>query len=265
MARTLRPRPKSTKTVRRTTKRRSAHKPIRRAAGAAKPLHDVRFPNEGTKYRAARNALLRAEMDLRAQVERVAALRRKLPAGGAVAENYVFEEVTGALADDGPARSVKMSDLFGNHPVLVAYSFMYGPRMPKACPMCTSMLDSLNGAARHLGERAGLAVIAKSPIDRIRAFARERGWNHLRLLSSAGNSYNRDYQGESADGSQMPMLNVFVRRNGTIHHFWSSEMVFPPPGRGQNHRHVDMIWPLWNVLDLTPEGRGSDWYPQLSY
>jgi predicted dithiol-disulfide oxidoreductase (DUF899 family) len=247
------------------TARRSAHKPPRRSPKSAKSLHDVRLPNEGRQYRAARDELLRAEMDLRAQVERVATLRRKLPAGGEVPQDYAFEEVPGPLASDGPAHTVKLSDLFDKHPTLVAYSFMYGPRMNKPCPMCTSMLDSLNGAAHHLRERVGLVVIAKSPIDRIRAFARERGWQHLRLLSSAGNSYNRDYQGESADGAQMPMLNVFVRHDGKVHHFWSSEMMFPPPARGQNHRHVDMIWPLWNVLDLTPQGRGSDWFPKLSY
>jgi predicted dithiol-disulfide oxidoreductase (DUF899 family) len=169
------------------------------------------------------------------------------------------------VANDGSVRTIKLSELFGKHDTLVAYNFMYGPRMDKACPMCTSLLDSLDGSAHHLREQVGLVVVAKSSIDRIRAFARERGWRHLRLASSAGNSYNRDYQGEGADGSQMPMLNVFVRRNGKIHHFWSSEMLFPPPGRGQNHRHVDMIWPLWNVLDVTPGGRGSDWYPKLSY
>jgi predicted dithiol-disulfide oxidoreductase (DUF899 family) len=178
MKRAKRARPKSTKVKRRTTARRSAHKPPRRSPKSAKSLHDVRLPNEGRQYRAARDELLRAEMDLRAQVERVATLRRKLPAGGEVPQDYVFEEVPGPLASDGPAHTVKLSDLFDKHPTLVAYSFMYGPRMDKPCPMCTAMLDSLNGAAHHLRERVGLAVIAKSPIDRIRAFARERGWQH---------------------------------------------------------------------------------------
>jgi predicted dithiol-disulfide oxidoreductase (DUF899 family) len=256
MAKAKQARPKSTKIARRTTARRSARKPVRRAMRSTKPLHEVRFPNESAKYRAKRNELLRAEMDLRTHVERVAALRRKLPLGGEVRDDYVFEGADG---------SVKLSDLFGKHDTLVLYNFMYGPRMKDACPMCTSMLDSLNGAAAHLTQRVGLAVVAKSPIARIQDFARERGWDQLRLVSSADNSYNRDYQGETADGNQMPMLNVFTLRNGRIHHVWSSEMLFPPPGRGQNHRHVDMIWPLWNVLDLTPDGRGSDWYPRLSY
>ena len=256
MAKAKRARPKSTKVMRRTTARRSARKPVRRAMRSGKPLHGVQFPNEGVKYRAKRNELLRAEIDLRTHVERVAALRRKLPLGGEVREDYVFE---GA---DGP---VKLSELFGKHDTLVLYNFMYGPRMKEACPMCTAMLDSLNGAADHLGQRAGLAVVAKSPIDRIQDFARERDWDHLRLVSSADNSFNRDYQGETAGGEQMPMLHVFTRRNGKVHHFWGSEMLFPPAVRGQNSRHVDMIWPLWNVLDHTPEGRGSDWFPRLSY
>jgi predicted dithiol-disulfide oxidoreductase (DUF899 family) len=98
-----------------------------------------------------------------------------------------------------------------------------------------------------------------------RTFARERGWNRLRLLSSAGNNYNCDYYGENSEGGQQPSLNVFVRRNGKIHHFFHSELLLVPSEREQNQRHVDMIWPLWNLLNFTPEGRGSDWYPSLSY
>jgi predicted dithiol-disulfide oxidoreductase (DUF899 family) len=256
MAKAKQARPKSTKIVRRTTARRSARKPVRRAVRSSKPLHGVQFPNESVKYRAKRNELLRAEMDLRTHVERVAALRRKLPLGGEVREDYTF------VGADGP---VTLSELFGKHDTLVLYNFMYGPRMKEACPMCTAMLDSLNGAAEHLGQRVGLAVVAKSPIERIQNFARERGWDQLRIVSSADNSFNRDYQGETANGDQMPMLHVFTRRNGKIHHFWGSEMLFPPAVRGQNPRHIDMIWPLWNVLDHTPAGRGSDWIPRLSY
>ena len=222
---------------------------------AARALHDMRFPNEDGKYRAARNELLMAEIELRRQVERVAAARRKLPVGGVTPHDYEFEEVSNG-------RRVRLSQLFGDHDTLVAYSFMYGPAMANACPMCAAMLDSLNGAAGHIGGRAGLAVIAKSPADRIRAFAKERGWNKLRLLSSANNDYNRDYKGEGPDSSQWPSLNVFMRRNGKIHHFYHTEMLFAPADPGQNNRHVDMIWPLWNLLDFTPEGRGN-WYPKL--
>jgi len=228
-------------------------------------LHGKHFPGESAGYRKARNALLRSEIDLRRQVERVAQARRKLPLGGVVREDYVFEEGAADLADTSSVRRVRLSELFGDKDTLVAYSFMYGPAMAKACPMCTSMLDGLDGQAQHVTQRASLVVIAKSPLSRIRAYARERGWSGLRLLSSAGNSYNRDYFGEGPDGAQWPSLNVFVRRNGKIHHFYHTEMLFGPAEPGMNQRHVDMIWPLWNVLDFTPEGRGTDWYPRISY
>ncbi|MGP0088479.1 MAG: DUF899 family protein [Xanthobacteraceae bacterium] len=224
--------------------------------------HAVRFPNENADYRQARNALLSSEIELRRQTERVAALRRALPLGGPPPEDYVFEE---ASSSDGAARRVRLSELFGKHSTLVAYSYMYGPQMEKPCPSCSSMLDALNGQAEHIRQRVGLVVIAKSPIARINAAARERGWSKLRLLSSAGNTYNRDYHGEDANGSQLPCLNVFTRRDGAVRHFWASEMLFAPRDPGQDPRHVDMIWPLWNVLDCTPEGRGSDWRPQLRY
>jgi predicted dithiol-disulfide oxidoreductase (DUF899 family) len=227
--------------------------------------HDKRFPGESAEYRRARDELLRQELELRRVTERVAAARRKLPLGGEVKEDYVFEEGAADLADTKTSRSVRLSELFGDKDTLVLYSFMYGPAMPQACPMCTSMLDGLSGQAQHVNQRASLAVVAKSPLERIRAYARERGWTGLRLLSSAGNTYNRDYFGEGPDGSQWPSLNVFVRRNGKVHHFYHTELLFAQADPGQNNRHVDSIWPLWNVLDFTPEGRGTDWYPKLRY
>lgn len=233
---------------------------------AAQPSHSARFPGETARYRAARNKLLAAERDLRRQVEKVAAMRRRLPIGGPVPEDYIFDEGTADLADTKTVFAVRFSDLFrGRLDTLVAYSFMFGPDMKQACPMCTAFIDSLNGTAPHFNERANLVVIAKSPLARLRDFARARGWTGLRLLSSAGNTYNRDYHGENPDGGQMPTLNVFHRRGGKIQHFYSTELVFVPGDRGQNHRHIDMAWPLWNLLDFTPEGRGADWFPQLSY
>ena len=107
--------------------------------------------------------------------------------------------------------------------------------------------------------------MAKSPIERIREFARSRGWKNLRLLSSASNSYNADYRGENEKGNQMPSLNVFARRNGKIFHAYNTELLFAPQEPGQDGRHVDMIWPVWNMFDFTPEGRGTDWHPKLSY
>jgi predicted dithiol-disulfide oxidoreductase (DUF899 family) len=218
----------------------------------------VRFPGESVEYRAARQELIDAERDLRQQVEQVAELRRKLPLGGELPQDYVFDEVA--------AVPVKLSDLFREGlDTLALYSFMFGPAMKPACPMCTSFLDSLNGTAPHAAQRLNLAVVAKSPIARIREFALGRGWHNLRLLSSAANTYNLDYHGETADGQQIPALTLFVRRGGKIYHSYTTELVYRPPEPGQNQRHIDMLWPLWNLLDLTPEGRGADWYPRLTY
>ncbi len=229
---------------------------------APKALHSERFPNETAAYRNSRNRLLRAEIDLRKKIDEVAALRRKLPLGGAVPEDYVFEEV----GRTGGSRKVKLSQLFApGKNSLILYSFMYGPEMDEPCPMCSSFLDSLDGAAPHVVQRANLAVAAKSPLPRILRFAKERGWRKLRLLSSAGNTYNLDYHGEGPDGSQWPTLNVFVKERGRVRHFYASELLFAPAQRGQDRRHVDLLWPLWNLLDLTREGRGTNWYPELRY
>ena len=218
---------------------------------------EVTFPNETRRYRTARNKLLAAERALRKQVETVARMRRKLPLGGRIPEDYGFDEGT---------QTVKLSDLFRNNlDTLVLYSFMFGPEMKQACPMCTSFLDSLDGAAPHISQRVNLAVVAKSPIARLRAFAQDRGWRNLRLLSSAGNTYNRDYHGETSGGNQLPLLTVFARRGEKIHHTYSTELLFAPPEKGQNERHIDMAWPLWNLLDFTPEGRGENWFPRLTY
>ena len=233
----------------------------RNRAPVSRTLHAVRFPGEGKAYRAARDGLLRAEVDLRRRIEAVAALRRKLPLGGPAPEDYVFEEISGAAV-----RRVKLSELFApGKNTLAVYSFMYGPNMAHACPLCTSMLDSLDGAATHLTQRINLAVVAKSPIARIQEFAQSRGWRYLRLISSASNSYNADYHGETPQGAQLPMLNVFALHRGRIRHTYATELLFMPGDRGQNPRHVDSIWPLWNVLDFTREGRGTTWYPRLNY
>ena len=216
----------------------------------------MNFPNESPEYRRARNELLDAELALRRQIEQVAALRRRLPPGGEVAQDYAFE---------GEGGSVRLSQLFERGDTLIAYSFMYGPKMAKACPSCTSIVDALDGEAPHLEQRADFVVIAKVPLARFKGHARTRGWSHVRLLSSEKNSYNRDYGAETPDGAQMPMLNVFRRDGGTIRHFWGSELLDAKLDPGQDPRHVDMAWPLWNLLDVTPEGRGKDWNPKLEY
>ncbi len=222
-------------------------------------MTDVRFPNESPEYREARNALLAAEAELRAQTERVASMRRALPLGGLVKEDYAFDE----LDDDGNARQVKLSELFvPGKDTLVVYGYMYGPDAAAPCPLCTSMLDSLNGGAAHITDHVGLVVSARSSIDRVAKLAAGRGWTNLRMVSSANNTYQADYFAEMEGGGQMPMANVFVRRDGQIHHTWGSELLYA--GGDGDSRHIDTVWPLWNVLDWTPAGRGEG-YPKLSY
>jgi predicted dithiol-disulfide oxidoreductase (DUF899 family) len=238
----------------------------------------IRFPGESEEYRRGRNRLLEAEVGLRRAIEQVAARRRALPPGGLVPDDYRFE-----AASDG--REVHFSELFEpGKDTLVIYSFMFprysgdtrpGPEEGETarlalsetpCASCTSILDSLDGAARHLTRRLNLAVVAKSDPDRIRNFAGERGWRHLRLLSSRSSAYNRDYHAETPAGEQMPILNVFRREGARFRHTWASELMYAPREEGMEPRHVDSIWPIWNVLDVTPEGRGSDpSFPALRY
>lgn len=223
------------------------------------PLHPVRFPGETDAYRAARNRLLAAEVDLRQRLEAVAALRRELPLGGRVTEDYVFDE-----AGAGAAGSVRLSELFGpGRRSLIVYSYMYGPTAEEPCPMCTCFLDGVDAYAPHLTQRLNLVVVARSPAERLRASAARRGWRRLRLLSSAKNSYNTDYGAEAPDGQQLPACNVFTMTDEGVFHFWSAEMLYVPT---KGHpRHVDLLWPIWSFFDLTPEGRGTDWLPKLSY
>jgi predicted dithiol-disulfide oxidoreductase (DUF899 family) len=240
----------------------------------------IAFPGESAEYRAARNRLLEQEVELRRAMEAVAAARRRLPPGGVVPENYMFR----GQGMDGDPTEVPLSELFApGKDSLVIYSMMF-PRDPAddrpgpdrgqtkllplvegPCPSCTALLDQLDGAAEHVSQRINLAVAGKAPLGRILTFAEERGWRRLRLLSSAGTTYNRDYFGETAAGHQRPMLNVFHRDGATIRHFWGSELLYASTDPGQDPRHVGTIEPLWNLYDLTPAGRGTDWDEQLSY
>jgi predicted dithiol-disulfide oxidoreductase (DUF899 family) len=239
----------------------------------------IAFPGESREYRAARDRLLAQEIELRRTMEVVAAGRRELPPGGRVPCDYVFQ---GAGADGAPI-DVRLSELFApGKDSLVIYNFMFprdpgddspGPQsgetalLPLAespCPSCTALLDQLDGAAEHASKHIGLVVVAKTTLPRLVTFAKERGWRRLRLLSSADNTYNRDYHGETADGAQRPMLNVFHRDRDGICHFWGSELLYAPTDHGQEPRHVGTLEPLWNLFDLTPEGR-PDWHEQLSY
>jgi predicted dithiol-disulfide oxidoreductase (DUF899 family) len=238
------------------------------------------YPGESAEYRAARDRLLEQEIELRRATEAVAAARRELPPGGAVPEDYVFQ----GAGPDGAPTDVSLSELFApGKDSLVIYSFMFprssederpGPAsgetasLPLAegpCPSCVALLDQLDGAVEHATQQLNLAVVAKAPLPRVLPFVGERGWRRLRLLSSAGNSYNRDYRAETADGSQLPVLNVFRRDREAIRHFWGSELMFAPTDPGQDPRHVGTLEPVWNLFDLTREGRPTDWDEQLHY
>jgi len=232
------------------------------AQPALRPAKDLaqskrRFPGETPEYRAARNALLEQEIELRRLNERVAAQRRAMPPGGVVPQDYRF---------DGEQGAVTLSQMFGPHDTLVTYNFMYGPQRKRPCPMCTSMLSAFDGEMPDILQRVSFAVIARSPIARITAFKKERGWRHLRLYSSGGNDFNRDYANEDpASESDNAGFNVFTRRDGVIRHTWGDEMGPESADPGQDPRGAPEVMPIWIVLDMTPGGRGTDWYPELEY
>lgn len=229
-------------------------------------LHTNQFPNESDAYREARNELLVAEMALRKQYEEVAKLRRTLPTGGTLKEDYIFDEGVQDLSDQNTVKQTRFSELFSQGKnSLIIYSFMYATDAEKPCPACTSILDSFNGIAPHVRDRVNFVVVAKSPIEKIRAWARGRGWKNLRLLSSANNTYNADYFAEHEEWGQMPAINVFNKTENDIHHFYNTELLYAPSEEGQHPRHADFVWPLWNMFDLTPEGRGTDWGPKYTY
>jgi predicted dithiol-disulfide oxidoreductase (DUF899 family) len=213
-----------------------------------------RFPNESEEYRRARTALLAEEIELRRQIERVAEQRRALPPGGAVTKDYRF------VGEDGPAT---FADLFGDKQTLVVYSWMFGPQRARPCPMCTSLLSAWDGEARDVDQRVSLVVVARSPIARLVAFKNERGWRSLRLFSDVGGDFSRDYHAVTEDDGDDAAFNVFTRRDGTIRHFWGGEMGFETADPGQDPRGAPDLMPIWTILDATPEGRGTDWYPTL--
>jgi predicted dithiol-disulfide oxidoreductase (DUF899 family) len=228
--------------------------------------HSIRFPNETPSYRDARNELLEAEIALRKNIENVAALRRKLPLGGPPPEDYVFEEGAADINDSQTVRTTRLSELFDpGKNTLAVYSYMFGPNMKSACTSCTSILDGLNGTAPHARNRINFVVVAKSPLARIRELARGRGWNNLRLLSFSQQQLQPRLPGREREGWPTAVAQHFARRNGKIHHFYHTELLFAPQEPGMDGRHVDLLWPLWNLFDYTPEGRGTDWYPKLSY
>jgi predicted dithiol-disulfide oxidoreductase (DUF899 family) len=206
-------------------------------------VSELRYPNESREYRDARDALLEYEQELVERLKAVAEKRRSLPLGGELKEDYLFQ-----WANDGRlGKSVRFSELFGDKSTLLLYSFMFGPSWDNPCPSCTSLVDAFDRAWYSVTRQAAFVAIAKAPAEKIDAWARKRGWSQIALVSGFASTYQADYrcQGDS-DDMQWPMMHVFMRRDGKIFHFWGSEL---------SANHVDTVWPYWNLLDFTPEGR----------
>jgi predicted dithiol-disulfide oxidoreductase (DUF899 family) len=206
-------------------------------------MSEPRYPNESKEYRVARDALVKEEQELIDKVKAVARKRRSLPPGGQLKEDYTFQ-----WANDGKTgERVKFSELFGDKKTLLLYSFMFGPNWDKPCPSCTSLVDGFDRTCYQVTRDAAFVAIAKAQPDRINAWARERGWSQIALVSGFQSPYQADYkcQGDS-DDMQLPVMHVFMKRDGTIRHFWGTEL---------SANHVDTVWPYWNLMDFTPEGR----------
>jgi predicted dithiol-disulfide oxidoreductase (DUF899 family) len=212
------------------------------------------FPNESAEYRAARNALLVEEIELRRHIERVAAQRRALPLGGTIPQDFEL------VSENGRDR---FSTLFGDHDTLLIYSMMYGPQRKAPCPMCTSFLSSWNGTAVNLRERVAMAVTGRSPIERLIEYKQQRGFTNLAFVSDMSGEYTRTYV--NPEDADVPGFSVFTRRDGIIRHFYTGEMSETMADPGQDPRGGPDVDPLWLMLDLTPGGRGTDWYPKLDY
>jgi predicted dithiol-disulfide oxidoreductase (DUF899 family) len=214
----------------------------------------VRIPNESAEYRRAREALLAEEIELRRHIERVAEDRRNLPPGGEVTKDYAFE---------GEGGNVALSELFGDKQTLVVYSYMFGPAREKPCPMCTSFMSTWEAKLPDVEQRVAFVFVARSPIARLIAAKKERGWTQHKIFSDTSGDYTRDYV--SAADADTPGYNVFTRSDGKLRHFWAGEMGGATADPGQDPRGAPDFDPLWTLLDTTPEGRGKDWYPKLSY
>jgi predicted dithiol-disulfide oxidoreductase (DUF899 family) len=221
------------------------------------------LPSESAEYLSKREALRLAEIALMNQRERVAELRRQLPPGAALKDYELLEGPASLEKGDEPVKKVRLSELFtAPDRALVIYQFMYGKKQTKPCPMCTSWLDSFNGIAHHLAQNVDLGVVAAADLPTLRAHARDRGWHRLRLLSAGESSFKYDLGSEDAEGNQDSTISVFtLDKNGMVRHFYS---VHPRLADDIETRGIDEYNPIWNVLDLTPRGRG-DWDASLDY
>ena len=223
-------------------------------AEALAARNETHFPNESREYRTARDALLVQEIEVRRATERAAELRRQLPPGGEVPEDYRF------TGEDG---ETTLSALFGDHDTLVIYSYMFGPQRKAPCPMCTSFMGSFASKIADIRQRVAVAFVARSPLERLVEAKRARGWTDIPVYSDSDGAFTRAYV--SAEDEDMPGLTVFTRKDGTVRHFWSGEISGEMKDPGQDPRGQPEMDPLWLLLDTTPSGRGADWYPKLSY
>jgi predicted dithiol-disulfide oxidoreductase (DUF899 family) len=211
----------------------------------------VTFPNESAEYRAARDAVLAKEVELRRLTEEVAAGRRGLPPGGEVSGDYLFERI----GSDGEPETVPMSALFSPGKITLAvYHFMFGPDRESPCPGCTSLLDQLDGATLPINESIDFVISARSSIQRLAALAEVKGYHNLRFVST-GDAFSKDYHGTLQEGMDLPFMNVFRKDGDAVRHFWGAEIMHEPAEPDQDGRQTDVINPYWNVMDLTPEGR----------
>ena len=226
-------------------------------------MRQTNLTNESEAYLASREELRLAEIESMRQLERVGELRRRLPEG-AIVEDYEFTEgPTDLDAGDEPAKTVRLSELFtGPGRALVIYQLMFGKKQTIPCPMCTMWIDGYNGVAHHIAQNADFAIAAAAELPALRAYARTRGWNNLRLLSCGGSTFKFDMASEDAEGNQDSTISVFTRdASGTLRHFYSAH---PWLADDVNERGIDRLTPVYNMLDLTPQGR-DDWYADLSY
>lgn len=220
-------------------------------------LHSKNFPQESAEYRSARNQLLLQEIELRQKIEKIAEQRRQLPLGGKVPQDYVFQT-------SKAGKPVRLSELFeGGKDILAVYTLMYGPNTKNPCPMCAALLDGLNGEVAHISQKINLAVVAKSPAQKLNKFVATQNWDRLNFLSSFESTFQSDYNSESEEGDQWPLIHIFRKIGSEIFHCYSTEMFYCKTDWEHEPRHVDMLWGLWNMLDLTPMGRDAAWHPGL--
>ncbi|MGI9029888.1 MAG: DUF899 family protein [Ilumatobacteraceae bacterium] len=219
-------------------------------------LRTAPFPGETDEYTKARLDLLAAEIELRRQTTRVAEQRQALPPGPVVDKDYRFKD------DNG---EVGLGELFGDHDTLITYFWMFGPQRDRPCPMCTNWLGGVNGNAADVKQRAALKILGRSPLERQKAFAVERGWRDLDFVETVGDDFADDLDLIDEDGNESPAFVVFTKDGDQVRVFYSGEMPFVAADPDQDPRSAPEIAPLWNLLEFTPAGRGTDWYPSLSY